>query len=144
MKFVAYLEAEEEEEELNDNEEEELLELVCVDEGVGVAEDEELVEVEVGVKVEVEVEVGAGDSSGASDDGEAAGVEEGVTTGTEEDERGISREVVVMISLLVGAAESWAFAKVKECDARTTREKNVRMRAADAEQQRMIGFEDGF
>ena len=41
--------------------------------------------------------------------------------------------------------EVCALTKVKECEARTTREKSVRMRAADAEQLRMMDVvEEGF
>ena len=45
----------------------------------------------------------------------------------------------------VGDTELCALTKVKECEARTTREKSVRMRAADAEQLRMMDVvEEGF
>lgn len=72
-------------------------------------------------------------------------MEEGVSTGTEEDEMGSPKVGVRMGSLLVVVTDGpWALTRVKECDARRAREKNVRMRAADAEQQRMIGFGDVF
>ena len=39
----------------------------------------------------------------------------------------------------VDPEETCALTEPKECDSRTTREKSVRMRTADAEQQRMVG-----
>ena len=33
----------------------------------------------------------------------------------------------------------WALTETKECDVRTTRVKNVRLRAAEVEQKRMVG-----
>ena len=56
---------------------------------------------------------------------------------------GDSTEEIVRSS--VGDPEVCALTKVKECEARTTREKSVRMRAADAEQLRMMDVvEEGF
>ena len=56
---------------------------------------------------------------------------------------GVSTEVVLRSA--EGVTESCALTRVKECEARTTREKSVRMRAADAEQLRMMDVvEEGF
>ena len=56
---------------------------------------------------------------------------------------GVSTEAVETSA--VGDTEPCALTKVKECEARTTREKSVRMRAADAEQLRMMDVvEEGF
>lgn len=61
------------------------------------------------------------------------GVEEGVA------DSAIAEEELEATSVLEGEGDC-ALTEPKECDNRTTREKSVRMRTADAEQQRMTGW----